>query len=168
MDTSSHPSAARTPDVAAPRHPVPAELLITVSADPGAASTVRDRLRKWLSAWQWPEDEADDIVLAVNEAVANVIDHAYRHHPVPGTAQIFAWTIAGAGGRRVAVSVIDRGTWRPVPVDPGHRGRGFLMMNSCMAGVHVEHGTGGTAVTMTSAPLRDGSAAEAERGRAAG
>lgn len=126
---------------------------MTVPADPGAASTVRDRLRTWLDAWQWPESGTDDIVMAVNEAVANVIDHAYRNHPGPGEAEISARTFADAGSRRVAVSVTDRGAWRPVPVDPGHRGRGLLMMSSCMDGVHVEHGAGGTSVTMTSAPV---------------
>jgi anti-sigma regulatory factor (Ser/Thr protein kinase) len=132
-----------------------AELLITVPADPGAASTVRERVRAWLSGWQWPESETDDIVMAVNEAVANVVDHAYRQHSVPGDAHIYAWTVTDATGRRVAVSVTDRGRWRPVPADPGHRGRGLLMMSACMASLHIEHNTGGTSVTMISAPVPD-------------
>ncbi|CAA9392384.1 MAG: Serine phosphatase RsbU, regulator of sigma subunit [uncultured Pseudonocardia sp.] len=127
-----------------------AELLITVLADPGSASTVRERVRAWLSGWQWPESEAEDIVMAVNEAVANVVDHAYRQHAGPGDAHIYAWTVTEATGRRVAVSVTDRGRWRPVPADPGHRGRGLLMMSACMASLHIEHNTGGTSVVMIS------------------
>ncbi len=130
-------------------------------ADPSAASTVRHVLRTWLVARQWSEDETDDIVLAVSEAIANVSDHAYRQHAAPGNTHIYAWMLTDVPGRRVAVSITDHGRWRPAPADPGYRGRGLLMMNACMAGVHIEYNAGGTSVTMISAPIRHDSRSDA-------
>ena len=39
---------------------------------------VRAELRRWLVALRWSEEEAADIVLAVDEAVSNAVEHAYR------------------------------------------------------------------------------------------
>lgn len=152
------PSTATSPDEL---DPAAADLLITVLADPSAASTVRDVLRRWLVARQWPEDETDDIVLAVSEAIANVSDHAYQQRSIPGNAHIYAWTVTDVTGRRVAVSITDHGRWRPAPADPGYRGRGLLMMNACMVGLHIEYNAGGTSVTMISAPIRYDSRSDA-------
>jgi anti-sigma regulatory factor (Ser/Thr protein kinase) len=68
-----------------------------------------------LATANWPEAAAEDIVLAVNEAVANVIDHAYLDD-APGTVQIRC-TIEplehadNEPSRRVQVSIIDQGAW---------------------------------------------------------
>lgn len=154
-DDGSAPSPAGAAGTVTPigEPPPSPELLVTLLAEPSAASMVRDRLRGWLACWWWPDGEVDDIVMAVNEAVANVVDHAYARHPVPGHVHVYAWIVTDPAGRRVAVSVTDRGRWRPVPPDPGHRGRGLLMMSVCMASVHIERGSGGTAVTMISASV---------------
>jgi hypothetical protein len=42
---------------------------------------------------------------------------------------------------------------RAVPDDPGFRGRGLLMMSTCMAAMHIEHNASGTAVTLSSNPV---------------
>ncbi len=123
-------------------------------AEPSAASAVRGLLRRWLVGRRWPDQMTDDIVMAASEAVANVIDHAYRRHATPGDAHIYAWTLIDAADRRVAVSVTDHGRWRPAPADPGHRGHGLVVMGACMAEVHIEHNVGGTSVTMISAAVR--------------
>ncbi len=153
MDDGPKSLAPQVPDASVdPPRPAP-ELLITLLAEPGVASLVRDRVRAWLSGWHWPLDESDDIVMAVNEAVANVVDHAYRDQTVPGNVHVYAWTVTDAAGRRTVVSVTDRGRWRTAPADPGHRGRGLLMMSACMASLHIEHNAGGTSVTMISTPV---------------
>lgn len=157
MDTDGpDPPARRTHSAGAPsgERSAGGELLVTLPAAADSASLLRRRLRRWLLAWRWPERELDDVVLAVDEAVANVVDHAYRDEE-PGTAQVYAWVSCAAGARRVVVSVIDRGRWRPPPADPGHRGRGLMMMRACTASVHIENCTGGTAVTMVSTPVPD-------------
>lgn len=41
----------------------------------------RQRAREWLTAWRWPTNQLDDIMLAVSEAAANAIDHAYLDQP---------------------------------------------------------------------------------------
>jgi anti-sigma regulatory factor (Ser/Thr protein kinase) len=132
------------------------QLLIALPARPTSPRTIRRRLRGWLDGWGWPGDELDDIVMAVDEAVANVVDHAYRLHPAPGDVRVYAWITALTLARRVTISVTDRGRWRPVPARPGYRGRGLLMMSTCMAAVHIEHNAGGTAVTLSSRPVSGG------------
>jgi serine/threonine-protein kinase RsbW len=134
----------------------PDELLIALPAVSTTTRRVRRRLRAWLSGWGWAEDGLDDIVMAVDEAVSNVVEHAYRLEPAPGDVRVHARIAGGPGGRRAVVAVTDRGRWRPVPSDPGHRGRGLPMMDAFTASLRIERGTGGTAVTMTSAALPAG------------
>jgi anti-sigma regulatory factor (Ser/Thr protein kinase) len=129
------------------------ELLIVRPAVVTSPRAVRGQLRAWLASWSWPADDQADIVAAVDEAVANVVDHAYRPQNPTGDVQVHAWVTTLAGLHRVVVSIIDRGRWRPVPAEPGHRGRGLRMMSACMPALHIEHSPGGTAVTMTSAPV---------------
>ena len=124
-------------------------------ADPTQLAVIRHELASWLAPLRLTDEETADVVLAVDEAVANVVDHAYRGRPDGGTVNVYAWTTADSDGRRVTVSVTDQGRWRPVPVDPGRRGRGLLMMSTCMASLHIEHSAGGTSVTMTSNALPD-------------
>lgn len=142
---------ARTVPAASSGHP--AELLVTLPAEAVSIGVVRRRLREWMDGWDWPDEPVDEVVMAVNEAVANVVDHAYRDEVERGSVHVYAWITTDGAGRRVVVSITDRGRWRPAPHDPGHRGRGLLMMSSCMASLHIEHSSGGTAVTMSSVPV---------------
>jgi anti-sigma regulatory factor (Ser/Thr protein kinase) len=48
-----------------------------LAAELAVGSIVRHRTAEWLHANGWPSDDRDDMVTAVHEAVANVIDHAY-------------------------------------------------------------------------------------------
>ena len=149
----------------APRSTQPLELLITLPAVATSAGGIRRRIRPWLTGLGWPEDELDDIVMAVDEAVANVVDHAYPPGPATGDVHVYAWIATAAPHRRVVVSITDRGRWRPVPQDNGNRGRGLLVMRTCMATLHIERTSGGTAVTMTSAPIPCVEAEQAVPGR---
>jgi hypothetical protein len=42
-----------------------------LAAAPTSTRQIRAALADWLTAAHWPPDDADDIVLAANEAVAN-------------------------------------------------------------------------------------------------
>jgi serine/threonine-protein kinase RsbW len=131
----------------------PEELLLALPAVSTSTRRIRQRLRAWLTGWGWVEDALDDIVMAVDEAVSNVVEHAYRLAPAPGDVRVHAWIAGGPGGRWAVVAVADRGHWRPVPSDPGHRGRGLRMMDAFMASLRIERDDDGTEVTMTSAVL---------------
>jgi anti-sigma regulatory factor (Ser/Thr protein kinase) len=155
---ATHDPAAATEQTTDTATPVddgapPVGLLLTRKAEPTAPRAIRLRLRAWLTRWGWSDDPLEDIIAAVDEAVANVVDHAYRLQPEPGDVHVYAWITTGTDGLRTSVSVTDRGRWRAVPADPGYRGRGLLLMNTCMDSLHIEHSSGGTSVTMTSAAL---------------
>jgi anti-sigma regulatory factor (Ser/Thr protein kinase) len=96
-------------------------------------------LGEWLDTLDWPAPQRDDIVLAVNEALANVVDHAYPPD-TPGQAQLYAWEALEPQRqlRRVVAVVTDRGRWKPGMVGPSYRGRGLPMMDACMASVQIE------------------------------
>ena len=58
-------------------------LELQIQADAYAPGRVRAELRRWLDARNWPEDDGEDLVLAVCEAVSNAAEHAYgRRRPV--------------------------------------------------------------------------------------
>jgi anti-sigma regulatory factor (Ser/Thr protein kinase) len=149
-------SARPGPDGARPGEQAadpPAELLIALPAVSTSTRRIRQRLRAWLTGWGWVEDALDDIVMAVDEAVSNVVEHAYRLAPAPGDVRVHARIAGDPGGRRAVVAVTDHGRWRPVPSDPGHRGRGLRMMDAFMASLRIERDDDGTEVTMTSTVL---------------
>jgi anti-sigma regulatory factor (Ser/Thr protein kinase) len=147
------PTPLDHPRAASDSRSAPSDLLVVLPATPVSASLVRQRTRAWLDALSWPPLQADDLVVAVNEAVANVIDHAYRDRPEPGDVHVYAWSIwegTGSGSRRIVVAVTDHGRWRPLPADPGHRGRGLPMIRACTDSVLIERAAGGTSVIMSS------------------
>jgi serine/threonine-protein kinase RsbW len=130
-------------------------LTVHLLAEPTTPSVVRARFRKWLEGHGWPADAVDDVILAVHEAVANVIDHAYPAE-YTGDVAVIATLLADGGQRRVRIIVRDRGRWRSPPTDSGYRGRGLQMVRTCMDDVEVLPGMnsrGGTEITMLSASV---------------
>lgn len=123
---------------------------LVLVAEPAALSVIRDRLRQWLSAHCWPDDELDDLVLAVSEAAANAVEHAYPPG-TPGNIEIDGRVSGLPGGARdVEFTVRDRGRWRPIPEEPENRRRGIPLMRAVVAELNI-HGTDqGTRVTMRS------------------
>jgi len=110
---------------------------------PASAETLpamRPLLRRWLGRWGAGEDEIYDIVVAVQEASANAVEHAYA----PGAATYEVTAEHEQGVIRVVVS--DRGRWR----EPRgtHRGRGILMMRALMESVDVTQDEKGTRVEL--------------------
>jgi anti-sigma regulatory factor (Ser/Thr protein kinase) len=112
-----------------------------IPADAARLVAVRRALQDWALAAGLPHTTATDLVLAAYEAMANSAEHAYRDRS--GTIDL----LATCGDDEVVVTVRDRGEWRPPPADPGHRGRGLMMIRS-MSQAEVEPGPNGTTVRM--------------------
>jgi serine phosphatase RsbU (regulator of sigma subunit)/anti-sigma regulatory factor (Ser/Thr protein kinase) len=120
--------------------PLPEHLTTRWPADADALSGLRHLLRRWLAAHRATENEIYDITVAVQEAAANAVEHAYA----PGTA---AFSVdAHDDGGQIVVTVTDRGQWREARGE--NRGRGFPLMRGLMESVDVEPAADGTSVVL--------------------
>jgi anti-sigma regulatory factor (Ser/Thr protein kinase)/putative methionine-R-sulfoxide reductase with GAF domain len=118
----------------------PDELRLELPATPTVLSRARNILRQWLQTKGADEVTVSDVVLAVNEACANAIEHAYP----PGPAR-FELTASEAAGQ-LAITVRDRGRWREPP-DPA-RGHGSGIIAAAMTDVRINRTDEGTEVLM--------------------
>jgi anti-sigma regulatory factor (Ser/Thr protein kinase) len=110
-------------------------------ADAGALRVLRQSLRRWLGKWGADADEIYDITVAVQEASANAVEHAYA----PGSAAFEVDARHDDGV--ITVIVHDRGQWREARGGV-QRGRGLPLMESLMEKVDVERGEHGTTVRL--------------------
>jgi serine phosphatase RsbU (regulator of sigma subunit)/anti-sigma regulatory factor (Ser/Thr protein kinase) len=110
-------------------------------ADPAVLRVLRQSLRRWLGKWGADADEIYDITVAVQEASANAVEHAYA----PGSAafEVDARHVDGV----ITVVVHDRGAWREARGGE-QRGRGLPIMQSLMETVDVERSEQGTIVRL--------------------
>lgn len=133
----------------APRTAV-APLERRVLATNADAADTRRAFRAWIGAIT-DDDTADDLSLAVYEALANVVDHAYDERPADaGAGPMSLYAIVGLPlptGRDVVVTVTDEGRWRPM-TDPGWRGRGLPLMRRLTHVTSVLTGSNGTIVQL--------------------
>lgn len=135
----------------------PGDLMTVVHAEPAAVPAARALTRQWLSTLNWPIEDAEDVELAVNEAIANVVDHAYPPD-TPGTATLHAWVSAHPSTRHrgVVVTVTDHGRWaahHPDSHAPDARGHGLAVMSGCMAELHIQRAAAGTTIVMISTAI---------------
>ncbi|GHH44995.1 ATP-binding protein [Lentzea cavernae] len=128
------------------------DLALRFPADPHEVGPVRHRLRDWLRAGGFDEDEADDLVLAVSEAINNSVEHAYPGS-ARGTVEVNA-RVEPDGTTQVVV--IDHGQWRVPPPALTMRGRGLLLMRESVDEVEIVRSTSGTTVSLRRArtPVR--------------
>jgi anti-sigma regulatory factor (Ser/Thr protein kinase) len=132
-------------------------LHLNLPVHPNTPGEVRRQLRRWLEALGWPREHAEDLLLAVDEAVSNVVEHAYPHPDLarsrrggPGVELCVSDTTATDGAHRVLVSVSDRGQWKTRAVSPSFRGRGLQMMRALTESLDVTVTGSGTRVKMIS------------------
>ena len=125
------------------RHPY-SPIKIENAAAAEQLSDIRHQLAAWLRDAEIPDETAADIVLAVNEAAANSIEHAYRGHK-PGDVRIEGEN----DGARVHMRIIDKGSWKAAPVDPGIRGRGLLLIRAVSDWLEMDCTPSGTTVEMS-------------------
>jgi anti-sigma regulatory factor (Ser/Thr protein kinase) len=122
--------------------PVP-DLYADVPAEPGQLAPLRARLEDWLVALGADEPDIASIEIGVLEAVSNAVEHAYD---IPGGRIRVEGALDTQG--RACLTVVDHGRWRTPDPDPGHHGRGLLMMRACMDTVEVETTAEGTTVLL--------------------
>jgi anti-sigma regulatory factor (Ser/Thr protein kinase) len=106
-------------------------------------SEVRNRLSAWLRAAGVSHDRTGDIVLVVNEATTNCVEHAFIGRSA-GTMCIEAFVVDGD----VRVRVVDDGVWKTPSGDTRLRGRGLPMMDAISESVRVRRGPAGTTVNL--------------------
>lgn len=117
-----------------------------VVAEPRALRALRHELMAWALGSGLDADRAQDLSLASYEALANVVDHAYRG--AEGVVDVDATLLAD----RIEVVIADQGRWRsPVPDHSpvSLRGRGLLLLNAGADKADIVSGPEGTIVTLT-------------------
>jgi anti-sigma regulatory factor (Ser/Thr protein kinase) len=97
-------------------------------------------MRRWLRDRGADDGAITEITLAVNEACANAIEHAYPPRPA-----MFELT-ARAVGDELVITVRDAGRWRPPRGED--RGRGLTIIETAMDGVEVNTTAEGTELVM--------------------
>ncbi|MDT5411438.1 MAG: hypothetical protein QOG14_3658 [Mycobacterium sp.] len=107
-------------------------------------SDVRHQLASWLQSAAVPDEQVADIVLSVNEACANSIEHGYRARK-PGNVRIYGEN----DGAQVHLKVTDGGSWKPASVEPGVRGRGLLLIRAVSDWLEMDCTPSGTTVDMS-------------------
>jgi GAF domain-containing protein/anti-sigma regulatory factor (Ser/Thr protein kinase) len=115
-------------------------LELTLPAEPGSLSRMRRAVQDWFGRRGVDAAVGYDILVAVGEAAANAVEHAYG----PSSAQFRVEAAITEG--ELTVKVHDEGRWRPAR--GSHRGRGLSMMRQLMTDVQVDSDESGTVVTM--------------------
>jgi PAS domain S-box-containing protein len=123
------------------RPPAPLEIDVPATAD--QLSHIRHRITRWLYATGIPDDLAGDIVLVVNEACTNSIEHGYR-----GKALGRMVVCAEAKGRGISIRIADFGSWKLPDTTQRTRGRGVPLMRAVSGDVVLDGTADGTTVTM--------------------
>ncbi|MBN1173313.1 MAG: SpoIIE family protein phosphatase [Micromonosporaceae bacterium] len=111
----------------------------------GYLSALRGRLRRWADGIGLDQNQTADLLLAIGEACANTIEHAYRNGRPPGSVDVrVEHDPVGA----VVVRISDTGRWRVCHEPIAFRGRGLALMRAAMDSVEVDSTQTGTTVTM--------------------
>ncbi|MFT7838835.1 ATP-binding protein [Saccharothrix sp. BKS2] len=113
-------------------------------AQAGELAAVRAQLDSWLARTGLNEDDRYDLLIAVNEAASNAVEHAYG----PDRAGVVTIDADARPDGSVQVVVTDRGTWRVPPPALSTRGRGLLLMRENVDEVLVDRQPSGTTVTL--------------------
>ncbi|GAA4706523.1 hypothetical protein GCM10023215_53720 [Pseudonocardia yuanmonensis] len=121
---------------------LPAPLHARYPAAPEVLRRMRSDVRVWAEEAALPKLLLEDLQLALGEAAANSVDHAYRRS-TPEDFEI-GLELEADGGIRVAVR--DRGHWRPEPADKGFRGRGIDLIRALAGEVEIARHEDGTVV----------------------
>jgi PAS domain S-box-containing protein len=121
-----------------PATPQPIE--VRLPAAPSSAAIARRLALRYARVTKLGPTRTFDLTIAVGEAVANAVEHAYR-----GTTGDFVLRLAWSGGR-VRGEVRDLGTWRHDEPDT-ERGRGFTILRAATASFEIDRSRDGTTVT---------------------
>ena len=120
-----------------------------ITAEAESVSRIREEFAGWLERFfDLDPIRSSDLVLAINEALANAAEFAYSTTDSPGTIDLLAHYDPGADNLTATVS--DQGVWRPPSPKPPNRsrGRGIPLMKALSDRVSIETSTAGTKVRM--------------------
>ncbi|HZZ51152.1 MAG TPA: SpoIIE family protein phosphatase [Pseudonocardia sp.] len=127
---------------------VPDPLHQRLPATPAQLGPMRRAVRRWARSTGLPEELLQDLQLALGEAAANAVEHAYsgtrddqRHE--------FDYTLTRTPTGGIDAHVRDYGQWRPAPADPGYRGRGLRAIQTLAETSIISPGPDGTEITFT-------------------
>ena len=116
-------------------------LSLTIPADAGIPTELRQRLDAWLQLLGADERSRADIVLSAWEGCANAMEHAGSTEPI----RVDAFATAGS----VCVRIRDKGRWLErgdaTRVDRGH---GLRIIRRLMSRVEIERRDSGTSLLM--------------------
>ncbi|OBI50810.1 ATP-binding protein [Mycobacterium sp. E787] len=123
-------------------------------ADARSAARTRAEFRLWLDRhFALGAERTNDLLLAVNEALANAAEFAYLDAPRRGGVELSAAYDHDAD--TLTVTITDRGRWRPtrpepvaLPPQPQIRGRGIPLMRALADRVTIDRTPPGTRVTL--------------------
>jgi anti-sigma regulatory factor (Ser/Thr protein kinase) len=139
------------------REPEPILRELVLSNDASSVPEARRFVGDFLRTLALKEVEAFDILMALNEAVAN----AHRHAQPP-TGKGHIRVAVGLDKNVLLIEVSDDGPgfeYRPqmkeLPDPFASKGRGFFLMSELMDGVDVRSNHGGTTVFLTRAMTSD-------------
>lgn len=122
---------------------------VGVRAVPESAARIRHEFSKWLHNHVALDSvKASDVLLAVNEALANAAEFAYRSSPQPGVMHVHADYDPGAAV--LTVTVADQGNWRSAeaPTNDPARGRGIPLMRALSDRAIIDSSPIGTEVRL--------------------
>jgi serine phosphatase RsbU (regulator of sigma subunit)/anti-sigma regulatory factor (Ser/Thr protein kinase) len=115
-------------------------LRLEVPAVATSLALVRSAMRRWLATLGVGANNTQNVLLAVGEAGANAVAHAYG--PSGGTIGIELSSVSGV----VLACVRDTGRWRPPRGE--NRGRGIMIMERCADELTVDTTDTGTEVRL--------------------
>ena len=113
----------------------------TLPAKSSAVASLRRDLRAWLVDAGAPCDSAEDLVLAVSEACANAVEHAYAFDALR-TIRV----LVTCDDRRIDVTIADDAAWRPPHPDSEirQRGRGIPLIRALVDCMSIDTSAGTT------------------------
>ncbi len=138
------PSAGYDDDVAiVVYHRPQAPLIIRTEATAERLRDVRGQLTTWLRSASIDDELVADIVLAVDEACANSVEHAFRGED-PGEICVEI----RFQGLNLRVRIVDHGSWKVPMSGPTLRGRGLPLIRAVTEHVELDGTASGTALDM--------------------
>src|ERR1700755_1228387 len=119
------------------------------AADPEHAAAIRRECSEWLHQYfSLDATKACDVVLAVNEAMANAAEYAYLAAEQPGAMHVEA--MYDCASATLTVTDTDQGVWRGHDGAPREvkRGRGIPLMHALADRATVDSTPTGTRVCL--------------------
>lgn len=121
-------------------------------------TTIRAEVTRWLNDLSASPDIVNNVVLAVTEAVANCVEHAYHTITEHNTIEVTFWT----EGSVICIQISDHGSWRASLATINGQTRGLTHMSGLVESVMIRFGSSGTnvllrqPVSITSRSRREG------------